>query len=301
MKKKITAAALVLSLFASLNAAAAADKDVDQGNSVGNLNNWGYYASAGDKIYYSSFSQAGGLYQTNKDGSGKTKVIDGHPVYLNIKDGYFYYSDSWKLTKAKLDGSDKQVLANSAFHVNVSGDYIYYTNNSYQGGQIFKMKTDGSGKKQLNNDLASQIVVSGGSIYYTSYYSKLFKMDLDGSSKQKLLTGGQISDLDIEGDWMYFNYKQHLYKMKTDGMALTRLSNDNPKFINVSGDWIYYSNLSQNQNLVRIKKDGTHREEINQIKSWYINLVDNHLFFYDLSKVVTLDLNKLDTKTEPHA
>lgn len=298
MTKKTMLVLLILILFVNLNAAYAIDEDFERGNSVGNINNWGYYASTDDWIYYSSFSQAGGLYKIKKDGSEKTKIIDGHPAYINIKDEYFYYSDGWKLTRVKLDGSDKQVLANSAFHVNVKGEYIYYTNNGYQDGFIFKMKTDGSEKKQLNNDHASQIVVSGDSIYYTSYYNKLIKVDLEGQSKKKLLTGKQINDLNIDGDWMYFNFNQKLYKMKIDGTELTKLSDDNPKFINVNGDWIYYSDVSKKQNLVRVKKDGTNRAEINQIKSWYISIVDNYLFFHDLSKMVKLDINKIETNKE---
>ncbi|MNP09346.1 hypothetical protein D3C76_1014480 [compost metagenome] len=209
-------------------------------------------------------------------------------------DNYFYYSDGWKLTKVKLDGSDKQILANSAFHVNVTGEYIYYTNNGHQDGFIYKMKTDGSEKKKLNNDHASQIVVSGDSIYYTSYYNKLIRVDLEGKSKKKLLTGKFINELNIDGDWIYFNFNQKLYKMKTDGTELTQLSSDDPRYINVSGDWIYYSDFSKKQNLVRIKKDGTNREEINQIKSWYISIVDNNLFFHDMSKIVKIDINSIE-------
>ncbi|MNN87262.1 hypothetical protein D3C81_2047920 [compost metagenome] len=82
--------------------------------------------------------------------------------------------------------------------------------------------------------------------------------------------------------------------MKTDGTELTQLSSDDPRYINVSGDWIYYSDFSKKQNLVRIKKDGTNREEINQIKSWYISIVDNNLFFHDMSKIVKIDINSIE-------
>ena len=223
-------------------------------------------------------------------------IIPYHPAYINIKDDYFYYSDGWKLTKVKIDGSDKQILANSAFHVYVKGEYIYFTNNGPQDGFIFKMKTDGSEKKQVNNDHASQIAVSGDTIYYTSYYNKLIRVDLDGQSKKKLLTGKLINDINVDGDWIYFNYNQKLYKMKIDGTELTKLSNDNPRYINVNGDWIYYSDFSTKQNLVRIKKDGSSREEMNQIKSWYISIVDQYLFYHDMSKIVKIDIDKIESE-----
>jgi len=296
MKKNLILVFIFIFISVNLNVTFA---DVNQslsevGNSTGNLNNGGDYVSKDDLIYFRSLSPAGGLYKVNKDGSGKTKIIEESPKYLNIVDDYFYYSDGWKLTKSKFDGSEKQVFANSAFHVNVTDKYIFYTNIGPQDGYIYRMKLDGTQKIKLNDDHASQIVVSGNSIYYTSFYNKLIKVDFDGNSKTNLLTGKFINELNIEGDWIYFNYDQTLYKMKTDGKELTQLSSDDPRHINVSGDWIYYSDFSKKKNLVRIKTDGTQRQGLNQIKSSYISIIDNYIFFHDSSKMVKLDLNSFE-------
>ncbi|WP_339322099.1 DUF5050 domain-containing protein [Paenibacillus sp. FSL W8-0194] len=293
MRKTIFIIALFLLVNMNVTFAGSNQNSSFAGNSTGNLNNDGFYASKGEWIYYRSFSSAGGLYKVKKDGTEKTKLMDGFPGYINIVGDYLYYSDGWKLTKAKIDGTEKQVLANSAFHVNVTDQYIFYTNIGPQDGFIYRMNLDGTGKIQLNNDHASQIVVSGKSLYYTSYYNKLIKIDIHGNSKVKLLEGKLINELNIEGDWLYFNYDQKLYKMKTDGTKLTMLSSDNARYINVSDGWIYYSDHSKKKNLVRIKTDGTERQELNQIKSFYIHLIDHYVFFHDLSKMVKVDIHDM--------
>lgn len=273
---------------------------VQIGNTSGNLNNKGKYVSQDDWIFYSSLSQKGGLYKVKKDGTEKTKIMDGYQSYMNILGDYLYYSgDGWELTKIKLDGSEKEIFSKSAFHINVIKDYIYYTYGAgYQDGFIYRMKTDGSEKSKLSSDHASQIIVKDNWIYYTSYYQKLIKMDINGNSKTKLLSGKSISELNVEGDWLFFNYDRKLYKMKNDGTELICLSSDDARYINVYGEWVYYSNFSNKKNLVRIKMDGTQRKEINQIKSFEISIIDNCLFFYDMSKMVKLEIKEIDKDME---
>lgn len=284
-------AALALIVDTTSLAAEQSGSAAVNGTSTGNLNNSGFYVAEGDAIYYNSFSREGGLYRVNEDGSGKTKIADGFYAYMNLVGDELYYSDGWKLTKMKLDGSAKQVLAPSAFHVNVAGDYVYYSNIGPQDGLLYRIKTDGTGTAQLlSSDHISQLVVSGSRIYYTSYYNKLFEMSTDGKSKTKLLTGKTINELNVAGDWLYFNYDQHLYKMKTDGSKLTLLSADDARSINVSGDWIYYSNYGDNKKLTRIRTDGTDREALSQAKSMYIHVIGSHVFYHDMSKMAKLDV-----------
>lgn len=293
MTKRVLMLLLMFVVSTHTFAFASNSTTVQPGNTSGNLNNKGLYVSKDEWIYYSSLSKQGGLYKVKKDGTEKTKISDGSPWYLNLSGDYLYYSgDQWQLYKQKIDGTEKEVLTKGAFHINVVDDFIYYTKGGgYQYGFMYKMKTDGTGETKLSNDPISEMVVSGGSIYYTSFYQKIIKVDLEGKSKTKLLSGKTMYGLNVEGDWMYFNYDQKLYKMKTDGTKLTRLSTDNAIDINVSGDWIYYSDFSNKKNLVRIKTDGTQREELTQVKSMYISVIDNYVFYSDMYK-----MNKLEIK-----
>jgi hypothetical protein len=60
-----------------------------------------------------------------------------------------------------------------------------------------------------------------------------------------------------------------LYKIKTDGTNKTKITDEYASYVNVSGDWIYYSNLNETERvleLYKIKTDGTNRTKINNDK-----------------------------------
>ena len=186
-----------------------------QGNTSGNIANGGYAAAQGSWIYYSSKSE-GKMYKEKKDGSEKTAVTN-----------------------------------DSASDINVAGDWIYYKNNS-DGGRIYKIKADGTGRTRLNDVNSNSINVSGEWIYYYAggiiEGFKLYKMKLDGTGITKL-SEDRIplnSSFCVEGEWIYYTTGSTLsgsiYKMKTDGTGKTKINEDKSAYINIAGDWIYFSN-----------------------------------------------------------
>ena len=55
-------------------------------------------------------------------------------------------------------------------HINVLGDWIYYVNNS-DDLHIYKIKTDGTGRKKLSDTFADYMTVVGDYIYYSAVVS----------------------------------------------------------------------------------------------------------------------------------
>lgn len=66
MRKTIFIIALFLLVNMNVTFAGSNQNSSFAGNSTGNLNNDGFYASKGEWIYYRSFSSAGGLYKVKK-------------------------------------------------------------------------------------------------------------------------------------------------------------------------------------------------------------------------------------------
>jgi hypothetical protein len=65
----------------------------------------------------------------------------------------------------------------------IQGDWIYY-NNASDDGKLYKIKTDGSGRQKLNDDVSSYINVIGDWIYYTDDIGNICKIKTDGSERQ---------------------------------------------------------------------------------------------------------------------
>lgn len=69
------------------------------------------------------------------------------------------------------------------------------------------------------------------------------------------------------------------YTKSIDGYEDYPICNDNAKYINVVGDFIYYSNMSDGGKIYRIKTDGTSRSKINNVLSSYINVVNDDIYY----------------------
>ena len=98
-------------------------------------------------------------------------------------------------------------------------------------------------------------------------------------------TAGNIINRGISAQndgWIYFasgGEEKWLYKAHLDGSGVERLTDDDPKFINVVGGWVYYSNWSDWGHLYRIRIDGTDREKVVNERAYYIQRADNWIYY----------------------
>ncbi|MDF2923297.1 MAG: hypothetical protein K0R57_2211 [Paenibacillaceae bacterium] len=93
----------------------------------------------------------------------------------------------------------------------------------------------------------------------------------DGQAKQadalNVANNGQLA---VQDGWIYMNPESkyfepsQLVKRRMDGSGEVKLSDDNAMYLNIEGDWLYYSIPSQNDpgGIYRIKTDGTGRAQI---------------------------------------
>ena len=64
-----------------------------------------------------------------------------------------------------------------------------------------------------------------------------------------------------QGDWIYYSSTSGIYKTKMDGTETTKLGDEQAKYINVVGDWIYYTYYTNHisQGIYKMKLDGTEK------------------------------------------
>jgi hypothetical protein len=256
------------------------------GNSIGNLNNWGRYATDKEWIYFNNQSDSGRLYKEKIDGSERKKISDDKYIgYLNIVNQRLYYTSDNKLFKSDLDGSNRVLLKDFRIGLNlvtVVGDWIYYTEGTYMFKPLYRMKLDGTSKELLEKYGVSSIAISDGKIFYTIDGRKLFVMDNDGDNKKKLLDGSYIAWVDVKDHSLFFNFNMQLYTMGTDGTSLTKISDHDARNINVQGDWLYYSNYSEySKKLYRINLMDKTTQKLSDYKTFNLHILGNKIFFYN--------------------
>ncbi len=251
---------------------------------------WGSLVSDGTYLYGMTYGGGSGLspscgsygcgtiFRIKPDGSGDTVLFNfnfangANPIGSLIYDGTFLYGMTWDggshgggvIFKIKPNGTGFDTLGcfgnNGLFgykpesDLYYDGTYLYGTttsSNSY-GGNIFKIKTDGTGFTNLHNFIyedingsfpVSSLISDGTYLYGTTLYGgasrngTVYKIKPDGTSFAKIYdfadsTNGHNpgGSLLYDGAYLYgmtriggINNKGVLFKVKTDGTGFSKL------------------------------------------------------------------------------
>lgn len=190
-------------------------------------------------------------------------------------DGYVYYNntgDENKLYKKDINGMfERAICEHNAQYINVSEGWVYYSNYSDKG-KLYRVKTDGAKIEKLNDELSGYVTISGEWIYYSNHNDKgrIYKIKKDGSDavidKEGKIHGIPLSKnekdetafLNIIGDWIYYTNKSdrhRLYAINTEATYKAKIADVWADSIQVYGDWIYHT--SGTGALSKVKKDGS--------------------------------------------
>ncbi len=186
-----------------------------------------------NKIYYlNNFGpETWGLYCMDPDGTNKLRLTN--PTIMEDLPKVYFVMDDW----------------------------IYYNTES---AKLFKVRLDGTENTQIEGIYADVFIIDDSWIYYSVSSNHNFKRArLDGSGAS-LFSNRCIDDLNSFGDWLFFTDEEEqnsLYAIKKDGTGEIKLCSDNAHGIYIVDDWIYYYNWDDNYNLYRIRFDGSERQQ----------------------------------------
>ena len=155
---------------------------------------------------------------------------------------------------------------NNGGYAAVQGDWIYYSNRG-QDGFLYKIRNDGAGKEQLNNDTSSYINVIGEWVYYRNESDKnnLWKVKINGTGKTKLNNRASLN-VTVAGNRIFYKNageNNKIYKIRADGSEETKISDCDCNDIAIAEDSIYYTEHGDYKTLRKISADGTGITNIN--------------------------------------
>ncbi|GLC31679.1 DUF5050 domain-containing protein [Clostridium omnivorum] len=275
----------------------------EQGNTFGNINNFGLIAKKGTYRYYSNQNDNGYLYKMNYNITSITKLNSDNSLYINVIGDWIYYSnfsDNGYLYKIKTDGSGKVRLnTDLTISTNISNGYLYYINRT-DNNSIYSINIDGTQKKKLTKDQVSYINVVDNYIYYiddSDSYS-LYRINIDGTDNRKICTG-IIEEINIYNGWIYYtngNDNYCIYRMNLDGTSNTKLNSQESAFINVSKGKIYYGIMLSTMVETAITLDGRPTSCYTNNGGFFVNVVDDSVYFIDDESPVMYVLNPDNTQ-----
>lgn len=165
----------------------------------------------------------------------------------------------------------------------IQGDRIYFCN-SYDGGTLYSIKTDGSDMRKLNDEWTQWFNVSGSMIYFQNGSGRICAMNTDGSGQQKLNDDNSANINVVDGRIYYSNTDDgfKLYSMNIDGSDRKKLKDDCPLYMNVVGDRIYYSdqlNGSDAKGIYSVKTDGSEKTKLSDHSPFQIVVTDGWIYY----------------------
>ncbi|HEX2927919.1 MAG TPA: DUF5050 domain-containing protein [Ruminiclostridium sp.] len=248
-----------ISLIQGIPAAAASTVSMEEGNTDGNIYNFGMVTQKGSWVYFRN-DLNGKLSRMNPDGTGVTVLSSDLPEEINVVGDWVYYN------------------------ADIQNGNVYNVN-------IYKVKTDGTHRTRLTSNRQSRLIkVIGSWIYYYSEgaTSTVYKMKTDGSSKTKVY-GGNIHSITVSGDWIFFNEESKdgkanpFYKIKSDGTHKTLLNSSGASNVNIADGWIYYrpdsSDSAQNHKLYKMKTDGTGVTKVSDASGEMYNVYKGWVYY----------------------
>lgn len=229
------------------------------------------------------------------------------------------------LCKMKSNGSAFSVLVNDwSKCFNVGTDYLYYikSNNGWVGGDIYRIKKDGTEEKKLLEGEYINLMLIGNKLYFTcmnedNFAYKLYRMNIDGTQKELFIQER------CDANFLYSN--GFIYTVipieKKDGsydVTLTKISINNPNqktiiahnfdtapaFLGYSSFYkyknkIFYINDKDNH-VYSMNDDGTDRKKLNNINVNTMVISEKgkiYCFSWDLNTTIySFDLDGKNTK-----
>lgn len=248
------------------------------GSTIGNVRNYGYATESGNWIYFLSPNEE------------STQV-----GIFKIKKG-----DSEQKTKEQLAMDTWDVLS-----LNVSGDYVYfigilsdeYSENDARDNKIYRMKTDGSDLKVINDNEFDnecyEIYVVGNEIYYIGTDYNVYKMDSNGGNRKLVLENG-TGYLGITNKYIIYNVENEdstdyvTYIADLDGKnERPIIENTRLYSVNIIGNYVYYTNESKH--ICRVKIDGTDQATLYETTAYNLNVYGNYIYYLNYADEANQD------------
>lgn len=227
-------------------------------------------------------------------GNGGPIVQQGDWLFYSINERAASKADSG-LYKIKQDGTEKTKLYKQGVgEINLLGDWIYFiVSTTVEDGtpisvDLKKIKTDGTGLVNLltmkDNDIL-WMQIAGNWIYFNTYQennlkkgqypNNIYQMKLDGTARKLIVKNAFCNALQAE--WFYgLGYRIKIDGSQKEIISKNEMSSDG--FV-VDGDWIFYSNTSDEARLYKIKTDGTGRVKLSDDSIGILLKMGDEIFY----------------------
>lgn len=210
---------------------------------------------------------------------GRSNIINGGQA---CADGEYYYYGFNGIYKTDWQNNDIKMSDSSAYYMNISDDYIYFTD--AENNFIHRINKDSFEDEILLSEYCYELTLYDNMLYFSRQIdgkNTICRMKCDGSDLQ-VLSECCAWYMNIVNDKVYYvnyddNYK--LYEMDLDGGNIKVINNDQCSDVCVIEDAIYFSSDRDTRYLYSMNPDGTNVHQINSVFTKHTNYVDGRIYY----------------------
>lgn len=152
------------------------------------------------------------------------------------------------------------------------GKWIYYVEvDDNEPVGISKVKTNGKKKQKIADGYMYYLNIIDNNIYCLEYdedkdQNNLIKIKTNGKEKEILARDIEEAQIIAIDKWIYYYKNQNLYRVKLNGTDRQKVSNKEIMYYQIEGNNIYYIYQNNNsQYIAKMKLDGTDSKRIAKI------------------------------------
>ena len=228
----------------------------------GNLHYRNFVLAVDDQIVFNSMS--GDLTLAAPDGSDCFILAESGGTSPAFAGGQLFYisgTSGGQLSKISLDGSNQVRVGQTTLKYLISNENRLYAIESDNGLPV-SLRPDGTGRQLLIDIQAIALCLADNKLFITGSTNEngLVRLDLN-SGEQEVLLNRMISSLNISGDWLYFSDPAENYKLTA--WSLTSRSSSLisdfsvDKAFIVSEGFIYFIETASQNRLFRLPVNGS--------------------------------------------
>lgn len=229
-----------------------------EGNTEGNINNYGLVAETAESIYYINELQ---LWKSDKNLKNETVLIEqpeniGKDT-LNVVEDWIFYRQGKEIKRARTDGTNAETIFKGySSHMRVVGNWVYFISLD-DDSKLCKIDVNGQNKTFLRNEDVDDMAIYDGRIYYSYEDSEGVYLDVINTDRTGLqrLANIKTRNMIVDGEYIYYidDTKEILCRMRLKDKLIEKLSNEKiPKFIK-DGGRIFYTLEDANNSAWRYK------------------------------------------------
>ena len=286
------------------------------GNSLGNINNYGYLAESEDYIFYVHDHMS--LIRADKNFENPLDLISQTSGFgisnLNVVEDWIFYSKGDKYKRMRLDGSEEETIYNMTYvyDLHIRGNWIYFINTE-DDFRIYKMDINGSNIESFLNISATDIAVYEDRLYFSypmiseaTNKGRIESIGLDGYDKRDELDVIARDIIIHDGYFYYINTDDKLSRAQMNKDAREEiLTEEKINSFAITDYGVYYTlgyhdqpHIIDGNGLYRIDFDGSNGEEVLDYEIFAgLSHVGDYLLFSAHDEYYSPHLKKLDLRT----